>query len=114
MSVLLVMVVVGFKHILDRNVIDSLLTVASYTYGPLLGIFSLGIFTNYQIDDKKVIWISLLSVLIISFPKLFFYFGWTLSEDLWGYKIGYELLPINGIITFFGLILIGRKQNQGA
>ena len=111
MSVLLVLVVVGFKHILDRNVIDSLLTVASYTYGPLLGIFSLGIFTNYQIDDKKVIWISLLSVLIISFPKLFFYFGWTLSEDLWGYKIGYELLPINGIITFFGLILIGRKQD---
>ena len=111
MSVLLIIVVIIFKHVLDRNVIDSLLTVASYTYGPLLGIFSLGIFTNYKIDDKKVLWISLLSVFIISIPKLLFYFGWVSSENLWGYKIGYELLPLNGLITFIGLILIGRKQN---
>ena len=109
MSVLLIIVVIVFKHVLDRNVIDSLLTVASYTYGPLLGIFALGIFTNYEIDDRKVLWISLMSVFIISIPKLLFYLGWMSSENLWGYKIGYELLPLNGLITFIGLILIGRK-----
>ena len=112
MSILLIIVVIIFKHVLDRNVIDSLLTVASYTYGPLLGIFSLGIFTNYKIDDKKVLWISLLSVFIISLPKLLFYIGWVSTENLWGYKIGYELLPLNGLITFICLILVGRKQNQ--
>ena len=87
--------------------------MASYTYGPLLGIFALGIFTNYKIDDRKVLWISLMSVFIISIPKLLFYLDWVSSENLWGYKIGYELLPLNGLITFVGLILIGRKQNQG-
>jgi Na+/proline symporter len=112
MSVLLIIVVIIFKHVLDRNVIDSLLTVASYTYGPLLGIFSLGIFTDYKIDDKKVLWISLLSVFIISLPKLLFYIGWVSTENLWGYKIGYELLPLNGLITFICLIFVGRKQNQ--
>jgi len=111
MSVLLIIVVIIFKHVLDRNIIDSLLTVASYTYGPLLGIFALGIFTNYKIDDKKVLWISLMSVFIISIPKLLFYIGWIDSENLWGYEIGYELLPLNGLVTFIGLILFGRKQS---
>ena len=109
MSILLIVVVIIYKHILDRNVIDSLLTVASYTYGPLLGLFALGIFTKYKIDDKKVFLISLISVLIISLPNLFFYFGIISSVNLMGYEFGYELLPLNGLITFLGLILIGRK-----
>ena len=98
-----------FKYILDRNVIDSLLTFASYTYGPLLGIFALGIFTNFKIDDKKVFFISFLSVFIISLPNILYYFGIVSSINLVGYEFGYELLPINGLITFIGLILIGRK-----
>jgi len=109
MSVLLIVVVIIFKYILDRNVIDSLLTFASYTYGPLLGIFALGIFTNFKIDDKKVFFISFLSVLIISLPNILYYFGIVSSINLVGYEFGYELLPINGLITFIGLILIGRK-----
>ena len=112
MSVMLILVVIIFKHILDRNVIDSLLSIASYTYGPLLGIFSLGIFTKYKIDDGKVLWISLASVFIVSIPKLLFYLDFVKSENLWSYEIGYELLPINGLITFIGLILISRKQDQ--
>ena len=71
----------------------------------------MGIFTNYQIEDKKVLWISLFSVFIISLPKILFYVGWVASENLWGYKFGYELLPLNGLITFSLLILLGRKQN---
>ena len=112
MSVMLILVVIIFKHILDRNVIDSLLSIASYTYGPLLGIFSLGIFTKYKIDDGKVLWISLASVFMVSIPKLLFYLDFVKSENLWGYEIGYELLPINGLITFIGLILISGKQDQ--
>ena len=54
MSIVLIIVVIIFRYIQDKNVIDSLLTVAQYTYGPLLGLFAFGVFTKYQIDDSKV------------------------------------------------------------
>lgn len=103
MSLVLVMVVILFKHVLDRNVIDGLLTVASYTYGPLLGLFAFGMFTSYNIQDSRVIWVALAAVGIV------FGLGQIPSSVLGGYQIGYELLPLNGLITFLGLILIRRK-----
>ena len=54
MSLVLVIVVISFKYFANKNVIDSLLTVAGYTYGPLLGLFSFGIFTNYKINSKQI------------------------------------------------------------
>ena len=103
MSVLLIIVIIIFKYVLNSNVIDSLLTVAGYTYGPLLGLFAFGIFTNYQVKDKYVWLVALCSVvlitIIVSIP----------ADKLGGYVLGYELLPINGLLTFIGLILIRRK-----
>ncbi len=103
MSALLVIVVIIFKYVLDRNVIDGLLTVATYTYGPLLGLFSFGIFTKYELKDQYVWIIAVLVLLIIigiaNLP----------AESLGGYAIGYELLPINGLLTFLGLFLIRKK-----
>ena len=103
MSLVLVFVVIIFKHFLDRNVIDGLLTIASYTYGPLLGLFSFGIFTPYKINDNYVWLIVILSILFV------FFIGNLDKEILFGYEFGYELLPLNGFITFIGLILISRK-----
>ena len=103
MSLLLVLVIISFKYILNSNVIDSLLTVAGYTYGPLLGLFAFGIFTDYKIKDKFVWIVALASVTIV------FMLGKIPAEDLGGYVIGYELLPLNGLLTFIGLILIRRK-----
>ena len=103
MSIILVIVIIIFKNYLNTNVIDGLLTVAGYTYGPLLGLFAFGIFTNYQIKDKYVWIVALCSVLIVLF------IGNIPSSSLGNYKIGYELLPLNGLITFLGLILIRRK-----
>ena len=103
MSVLLVVVIIAFKYILNSNVIDSLLTVAGYTYGPLLGLFSFGIFTNFKIKDRYVWMVALASVTIV------FLIGKIPSESFGGYVIGYELLPLNGLLTFLGLILIRRK-----
>tara|TARA_B100000767_G_scaffold228170_1_gene218413 strand:- start:672 stop:2129 length:1458 start_codon:yes stop_codon:yes gene_type:complete len=103
MSVLLVLVIISFKYILNSNVIDSLLTVAGYTYGPLLGLFAFGIFTNYKIKDRYVWIVALASVAIV------FMLGNIPADYLGGYMIGYELLPINGFFTFIGLILIRRK-----
>lgn len=103
MSLLLVLVIISFKYILNSNVIDSLLTVAGYTYGPLLGMFAFGIFTDYKIKDKFVWIVALASVTMV------FMLGKIPADDLGGYVIGYELLPINGLLTFIGLILIRRK-----
>ena len=103
MSVLLIVVVITFKYILDRNVIDSLLTVAGYTYGPLLGLFAFGIFTKHKIKDQYVWFVVFASVIITSLLASIY------PETLGGYVIGYELLPINGLLTFLGLILIRRK-----
>lgn len=103
MSVLLILVIIVFKHILNSNVIDSLLTAATYTYGPLLGLFAFGIFTNYKVKDNFVWIVAVLSVLIS------YGLGQIPAEQIGGYVIGYELLPINGLFTFLGLILIRRQ-----
>ena len=103
MSVMLVIVIIIFKYVLTSNVIDSLLTVAGYTYGPLLGLFAFGIFTKYQVKDKYVWIVAVCSVILITI------IGNIPPEKLGGYVLGYELLPINGLLTFIGLILIRRK-----
>ena len=103
MSILLILVIIAFKQLLNSNVIDSLLTVAGYTYGPLLGLFAFGIFTNYKVKDRWVWIIALLSVLTV------YGLGQIPAVSLGGYEIGYELLPLNGLLTFFGLVLIRRK-----
>ncbi|MCO5725492.1 sodium:solute symporter [Robiginitalea marina] len=106
MSALLIAVVILFKYVLDRNVIDGLLTVATYTYGPLLGLFSFGIFTRYQLKDSLVWAVALgvicLVILIANLPP-----SW-----LGGYQVGYELLPLNGLLTFAGLWLIRDKGEK--
>ena len=103
MSILLVIVIIIFKHVLTTNVIDSLLTVAGYTYGPLLGLFAFGIFTKFKIKDNYVWIVGIIAVIITAI------IGNIPSESIGGYVVGYELLPINGLLTFFGLILIRRK-----
>ncbi|MEM7186190.1 MAG: sodium:solute symporter [Bacteroidota bacterium] len=103
MSLLLVVVIIIFKYVLTSNVIDSLLVVAGYTYGPLLGLFAFGIFTKYSIKDRYVWIVALASVAITAI------IGTIGPDQLGGYVVGYELLPINGLITFLGLVLIRRK-----
>ncbi|PRX53182.1 sodium:solute symporter [Flagellimonas meridianipacifica] len=105
MSILLVLVIIAFKYILSRNVIDSLLIVAGYTYGPLLGLFAFGIFTKFQIKDRYVWIVCGLSVGIIAV------LGSLDPQYLGGYVIGYELLPLNGLLTFLGLLLLRKKPS---
>jgi len=97
MSLVLIVVIIIFKNYLTTSVIDGLLILAGYTYGPLLGLFAFGIFTNYKIHDKYVWIVTSLSVFIMIF------IGNLDPQYLGGYKIGYELLPINGLLTFIGL-----------
>jgi len=103
MSIMLVIVIIIFKYVLSSNIIDSLLTVAGYTYGPLLGLFAFGIFTKHQIKDRYVWIVALCSVILTTI------LGNIPPEALGGYVVGYELLPINGLLTYIGLILIRRQ-----
>ena len=102
-SLILLVVVIILNRYLDRNVIDELFSIVSYTYGPLLGIFAFGIFTRKKIRDRFVPLVCLLSPLL----------SWGLShfskDILFGYQFGYELLIVNGVITFIGLSLLVKK-----
>ncbi|UKM64589.1 sodium:solute symporter [Flavobacteriaceae bacterium GSB9] len=105
-SALLVIVIILFDAIFkDVSVIWELFKAAGYTYGPLLGLFAFGIFTKQQLKDKFV-WIIAIVAPILS------YLINEYSVDLLnGYQIGFEILIINGLLTFLGLILIRRKQH---
>jgi Na+/proline symporter len=103
-AILLLLVVVLFRAINDRAVIDRLFTVAGYTYGPLLGLYAFGLFTNFQVNDRYVPYIA------VSSP-IFCYFLSDYSVFLLnGYKFGFELLIINGIYTFIGLWLLRIRK----
>jgi SSS family solute:Na+ symporter len=107
-AVLLLMVIVVFRAINDQAVIDKLFTIAGYTYGPLLGLYSFGLFTRYRVRDRLVPLVAVISPLICYVLSHF-------SEQwLGGYKFGFELLIVNGIITFAGLLMLrtGRIDSQ--
>ena len=96
-SFVLLCVILIFNVINDQSVIKSLFTVAGYTYGPLLGMFSFGLFTKYKIKDKFVPAIAISSPLICYILNVYIPFG-------------FELLILNGLITFIGLFLIRIKN----
>ena len=98
------MVVVLFRAINDRAVIDKLFTVAGYTYGPLLGLYAFGLFTRFQVYDKYVPYLA------VSSPIFCFFLSEYSEVLLNGYKFGFELLIINGLYTFIGLWLLRVRK----
>ena len=103
-SLTVLFTVILFRQINDQAVIEKLFTIAGYTYGPLLGMFSFGLFTNYKVKDRLVPFIAILSPAVC-------YLISTNSVSLFnGYKFGFELLVVNGLLTFIGLFLI-RNNN---
>lgn len=114
-----------FKAINDKLIIDFILKFAGITYGPLLGLFSFGILTKRNLNDKFV-WLVCISAPLIALlidvlcspewyeKKLHIQLQLTdLSQNLFsGYKIGQELILINGIITFAGLWLISNSKSE--
>jgi solute:Na+ symporter, SSS family len=105
-ALILMIVIIIFKAINDRSVIDQLFTIAGYTYGPLLGMYSFGLFTRLSLKDK---WVPIVA---ISSPVLTYFINLYAPVMLNGYKFGFELLIVNGLITFFGLLIIHRKGGK--
>ena len=117
------MMVLLFKAINDKLIIDFILKFAGITYGPLLGLFAFGILTTRKLNDKLIWAVCITAPLValaldmLSNPawyeaKLHVQLGLqNLSTSIFsGYKIGNELILINGIFTFFGLWLISTRS----
>ncbi len=96
-----------FKTLNSTSVIDAIYIMCSYTYGPLLGLFAFGLFTSRKPCDKLVPYIAVAS------PLVCFVLEKTAMQCC-GYKFGYELLMINGLLTFVGLYVSGRDGERRA
>jgi Na+/proline symporter len=109
-SVLLVIMIIAFKAINDAdpkgNVINSLFKAAGYTYGPLLGLFSFGLFTKIPIKDA---WVPLVCFIA---PVISYILNANSEAWLYGYKFGFEILLVNGALTFLGLLILSKKAKN--
>lgn len=105
-SLLFLIIILVFKEVNDRSVIDAVLGVAGYTYGPLLGLFAFGLFTRREVRDKIVPVVCLLS------PAISYLLSAHSKEWFNGYVFSFEILLVNGMITFLGLWLISRKSEK--
>ncbi len=103
-SALLLLVIIIFKLINDDAVVNTVFKVAGYTYGPLLGLFFFGLFTKRPVNDRFVPWICIASPLVCYIISL------NSVEWLNGYKFGFEILLLNGALTFLGMAAISKNK----
>lgn len=105
-SAALIAVILIFKAINNQAVISKLFTIAGYTYGPLLGLFAFGLLTKFSVKDRYVPAIAVFSP----------FMAWVISElstmYLSGYQVGFELLILNGLITFSLLWIVRKKKTE--
>jgi Na+/proline symporter len=102
-SIAMILVIILFNSINNESVISATFKVAGYTYGPLLGLYSFGLFTKYRVKDKFVPIVAIVS------PILCLVLNKYSAEWLFGFKFGFELLIVNGLFTFMGLLLLKEK-----
>lgn len=104
MASLLFICIMIFSLVNDRAIIDMLFTIAGYTYGPLLGLYAFGLFTKRKVSDRLTPVIAVLS------PVICFFLSENSLQLLNGYKFGFELILLNGFLTFTGLLVFSRKN----
>ena len=104
MAVLMAVTIVVFNALNSTSAIDAVYKLASYTYGPILGLFAFGILTKKQVKDRYVPIVALLAPIICLILQL--------NSERWfgGYKFSYELLLLNAALTFLGLCLLIKKK----
>ena len=95
-AVVFMLFIIAFKALNSTSVIDAIYILCSYTYGPLLGLFAYSLLTTKPANDKWTPYIAVASPLICLALDL-------TTQSLTGYKFGYELLMLNGALTFLGL-----------
>ena len=103
MAVIFATLILIVDAVNSTSVIDAIYILCSYTYGPLLGLFTYGLLTKRGVNDRVVPYIAIAS------PLICFALDKTVASTT-GYQFGYELLMLNGLLTFLGLFLSGRKK----
>jgi Na+/proline symporter len=106
MSVIIGIVIFLFKLFNNDAVISSLFKAAGYTYGPLLGLYAFGLFTKRQVKDQWIPYIAFLAPIASFGTKLF------LEHIITNYQAGYEILVINGLLTFIAIYFISLPGNK--
>lgn len=102
-SFLLILVIIAFKYVIkDESVIAKLYTFAGYTYGPLLGLYSFGLFTSIKVKDNLVPAVAILSPFVAYFIDL-------ATSVFFNFEFGFFILILNGFVTFLGLLLIRKN-----
>ncbi len=101
-SILLILVVLLFKYLGNDSIVWELFAWAGYTYGPLLGFYAFGLFTKIKVKD------ALVPIIAITCPLLCVLLKECSTFLFEGYQLGFEILPINGALTFLGLLLIKK------
>lgn len=101
---LMFLLILAFYWLNDQSVINSVFIIAGYTYGPLLGLYSFGLFTKWKVKDKWVPYIA------VAAPLITFLISQNSEKLLWGYKFGFEALILNGFLMFLGLYLLRKKD----
>ena len=106
MSVVMGLVIIAFYYLSNQDAISAVYTLASYTYGPILGLFVFGMFCKRRVIDRLV------PVVCIAAPVASWFIQYYLNE-LWQYKVSFELLIINALLTVVGMFIlsVGKKQN---
>ena len=105
MTVIFFLCILIFREINSRSIIDKILDLAGYTYGPLLGLFAFGILTKRSLPNSFII-----ALIALISPVLCYLLQTNAPRILGGYTIGIEILLINGILTFLGLLIISKKS----
>lgn len=102
-AVILLLIIIAFREINNDAVINTVFRVAGYTYGPLLGLFAFGLYTKFSVRDKYVPLVCIIA------PVLSYILDMNSVSLFNGYKFGFEILLVNGLITFIGLLLLKKE-----
>ncbi|MCB0402282.1 MAG: sodium:solute symporter [Flavobacteriales bacterium] len=105
-SLVLFVVILLFSTINNESVISDLFKAATYTYGPLLGLYAFGLIMKRGVKDR---WVPLICILS---PIICYVFNVNSAEWFNGYRFGFEILIWNGLLTFLGLLLISTRENK--
>jgi Na+/proline symporter len=104
-ALLYLLVIILFRPFHNESLIDKVFDIAGLTYGPLLGLYTFGLFVkNRKVNDKAVPYIAIASPVISYLLKTYS------AELLWGYHFGFEILIVNGLLTFAGLMIASKKE----
>lgn len=105
MAMVFIAFILLFRLVNSTSVIDAIYVMCGYTYGPLLGLFAYGLLTKKSTHDPLVPYICVAS------PLICFAIDY-LAGELWGYRFGYELLMLNGLLTFMGLYALSFHKKK--